>query len=95
MIIEHSNLKYELSISINILVGDGYLRLNIVKKFYKVALPIIKSKIKNLKNILLIPSGIDYYIFKNELKRTDKANEDLAIIDDFMNNLDDKLKKHV
>ena len=59
------------------------------------ALPIIKSKIKRKlnKNILLIPSSIDYYIFKNELKRTDKANEDLAIIDDFMNNLDDKLKK--
>ena len=99
MIIEHSNLKYELSICDKYISWGWLFKTKYSEKILQgAALPIIKSKIKKRKlnkNILLIPSGIDYYIFKNELKRTDKANEDLAIIDDFMNNLDDKLKKNL
>jgi len=50
-------------------------------------------KRKHYENILIIPTVIDHYIFKNELRRTDKMNQDLAIVDNLINNLDEKLKK--
>ena len=57
-----------------------------------VALPFIKDKIKKKKiikknNILLVPTVIDFYLFKNELRRIDKVNYDLLIFDNFIKNL--------
>ncbi len=97
MIIEHSNLKYELSICDKYISWGWLSKIKFNEKILQgVALPIIKKraiKRKHYENILIIPTVIDHYIFKNELRRTDKMNQDLAIVDNLINNLDEKLKK--
>ena len=99
MIIEHSNLKHELSICDKYISwGWNSKNKNGDRILKGVALPIIKEKIKKRKlndQILIIPTVIDYYLFKNELRRVDKVNEDLLIVNELMNNLDKKLLKNL
>ena len=99
MITEHSNLKYELSICDKYISWGWTSREKNGEKILKgVALPMLKKVLKKVtfnKNILIIPTVIDYYLFKNELRRTDKINEDLEIVDTLIANLDKRIKKNL
>ena len=78
MITEHNNFKYELSICDRYLTWGWNLSGKKNTKISQcVALPFIKNKSSKFKKhkkqnkILIIPSVIDYYLFKNELRRVD------------------------
>ena len=97
MVSEHNNLKIELSICDKYLSWGWRSKEELSNKILPcVALPFIKEKIQNKisgKDILIVPTVIDYYLFKNELRRVDKVNYDLSIVDDLIKNLDpDKAK---
>ena len=87
------NLKYEFSICDKYISWGWTSREKNGEKILKgVALPMLKSvkKVTFNKNILIIPTVIDY-LFKN--RRTDKINEDLEIVDTLIANLDKRIKK--
>lgn len=95
MIKHHNATKHELKICDKFLTW-GWRNDDISDKKVEpcVSFPIIKEKILKItqkKDILLIPAVMDFYLFKNELKKPNLIYKDLDNLNIFIKNLDSKL----
>ena len=95
---KHNGIRHELKICDKYLTWGWGSKNTDDKIIPCVCFPSIKEKIsKNYKKkeILLIPSVVDIYLFRNELKKPNKIYYDMDILNNFINNLDKKPFKNL
>jgi len=103
MVNEHNPLKHELKIC------DKYLTWgwqqhssdNSHKIIPCLAFPIIKNKNQKTstkqskKEIVIVSTVMDYFLFKNEIRRPDQINKDLDIVSNIINTINPEIKKNL